>query len=233
MPRVRTLGSDIRTTQGMRVHWGDYSKRDYSSWRQIAGYFDGDGAVYVSIRTYTLRIRIAFYDVWRPQLDSIKIFLRRKGIQTRPLRGQHKGQTVLWALTIGNPPDVRRIVRRILPFSCKKRGDLLVALNYLENRITADEAIRKLNQFTIEKRRSGYLRESDIPFNRADGTAIGRHKAIKKAVGANTVYVPRQIQERIRFDSEKLGSSLKSLSLKYGYGVHVIRRVLKESGFRP
>jgi hypothetical protein len=52
----------------------------------------------------------------------------------------------------------------------QERGDLLVALNHLENKITAEEAITKPNESAKDKRRSGYIREAGIQYTRLEGT---------------------------------------------------------------
>ena len=54
----------------------------YSSWRQVAGYFDGDGNVGLEIVKRVLHFRLRFVDTARPQVDSIKSFLDRNGIVT-------------------------------------------------------------------------------------------------------------------------------------------------------
>jgi len=146
-------------------------------WRQVAGYFDGDGAVYVALCKFVLKIRLAFYDVWKPQIETTTQFFESRGIPTRRLSVQEKGETELWNLTFSEPTVMKLVIRKLLPFSCKKRGDLLVALNYLEDRITAREAVEKLNGLVLEKRRSGYIRRFDVDLTRSVGSRPGKRPA--------------------------------------------------------
>lgn len=205
----------------------DYAPKDYNSWRQVAGYFDGDGAVYVSIKKFVLKIRLCFYDVWKPQLEAIRAFMISKGVKTRHLAVQRRKLGEVWYLTISDPVYVQAVIRKILPFYCKKRGDLLVALEYLDNKMTADEAIQKLNELIKDKRRSGYARKARIPYTRSEGILEGRRFGAAAGARAVTVMVPHSVQQEIRTDRREHRSSLRELQLKYGYTVHVIRRVLR------
>jgi len=211
-----------------RLPYHDYSPRPYHSWRQLAGYFDGDGAVYISVRIFVLKIRLCFYDVWKPQLEAIKRFLEEKGIPTRRLAAQHKKYGDVWYLTVSDPIHIKTVIRRMLPLSCKKRGDMLVALNYLNNKVTAEEAIVKLNELVRDKRRSGFIRNVGIPYTREDGIAVGQRFAAEGAAKSKTIDVPMTTQTLIRSERAKPGVTLREVSLRFGYSVHVIRRILSE-----
>jgi len=107
----------------------EYAARSYTSWRQVAGYFDGDGAVYVSVKRFVLRVKLCFYDVWKPQLESVRDFLISKGISTNRLAAQDRPLTRVWYLTLSDTAHIRVVIQKIMPFTSKKRGDLLVALD--------------------------------------------------------------------------------------------------------
>ena len=205
----------------------------YRSWRQVAGYFDGDGAVYVSIRKYVLKVRLCFYDAWRPQLEAVKRFLENKRIRTRRLAVQRKTLGDVWYLTISDPPVIIKVIRGMLPFSCKKRGDLLVALRYLEERMTADDVVAKLNEFVRDRRRAGFIRRTRIPYTRSEGTLVGRRIAARAGAMAARVRVPSRIQARIVTDRTMRGLTLPELSSKYDCGIRVIRRILRGDLDRP
>ncbi|HXY56704.1 MAG TPA: LAGLIDADG family homing endonuclease, partial [Nitrososphaerales archaeon] len=53
----------------------------YSSWKQVSGYFEGDGNVGLEVSKRTLRFKIRFVDTWKPQIESIAAFLSRRGIK--------------------------------------------------------------------------------------------------------------------------------------------------------
>jgi hypothetical protein len=201
--------------------------RRYDSWRQVAGYFDGDGAVYVSVKRFVLRVKLCFYDVWKPQLEGLKAFFASKGISTNRLASQERPLTTVWYLTLSDMSSMKMVIRKILPFTAKKRGDLLVALDYLEDRITANEAIRALNRFVTDKRRSGFIRKVSIPYTRVQGILEGRRFGATVGSTARLVKVPASLLKAIRTDRAKRGTSVRKLHLRYGYSERIIRRILR------
>lgn len=44
----------------------------YRSWSTLAGYFDGDGTVEFAIHPFTLQVRLAFDENWKPQLEGVR-----------------------------------------------------------------------------------------------------------------------------------------------------------------
>jgi hypothetical protein len=56
----------------------------------VAGYFDGDGSVGVEIVRYVLRFRIRYVDTWKEQVDAIRDFLLRTGLDVPPLLRDNK-----------------------------------------------------------------------------------------------------------------------------------------------
>lgn len=174
-----------------------------------------------------LRIKLCFYDVWKPQLRNIEDFLESKGAVTNHLAAQNRPPTLVWYLTLSNSAQINKVIRKMLPFASKKRGDLMVALEYLDDQITADEAILKLNQFVRDKRRSGYIRSVNIPHKRTEGALEGRRFGAAAGARTRLVEVPEYSQEAIRRDRAEKGISLRELQLRYGYSERVIRRILK------
>lgn len=205
--------------------------RAYTPWQQVAGYFDGDGAVYVSAMRCVLKVRLCFYDVWKPQLDAVRNFVQTEGMRLRRLSIQRKRFGAVWYLTISDSNVVRTVIRRTSPFACKKKGDLLIALDYLDNRISADEAIARLNECVRSRRRSGHIRRARTPYTRSEGTLVGRRLGAREGAMAARVYVPPQIRKGI-LTSRKDGRTLPDLQFEYGLGIRVIRRVLKEAQSR-
>lgn len=57
----------------------------YRSWRQVGGYFDGDGNVGLEVVKYVLRFKLRFSDTWRPQIETVQSFFHAKGIDTTSL----------------------------------------------------------------------------------------------------------------------------------------------------
>jgi hypothetical protein len=116
--------------------------------------------------------------------------------------------------------------KAMLPFCVKKAGDLRTLIDYMEGRISGNEAIEEYNTEIKIGRRSGFLREPCIPCFRAEGLRRAKLENPRRARAAYAVDVSPAVQEQIRKDHAggKLGHF--RLSRKYGYSVSVIRRVL-------
>ena len=128
----------------------------YSSWQQVSGYFDGDGNVGIEFAKRILRIKIRFVDTRRPQVDSIRGFLRRRKVNTGHVgREDKKG---VWQAAhrfdVTEVESVLKAAKAMLPYVVKKRGDLQIAIDYIEGRITGNEA---LSLFNNEVRRESSL----------------------------------------------------------------------------
>ncbi len=199
----------------------------YSSWRQVAGYFDGDGNVGLEVVRHVIRLRIRFVDTWKPQIDSIWKFLRGRGISTSAVGRDLKDVwQAAYRLDITEINSVLRAAKAMLRFTVKKREDLRIAIAYLEGKMTGNEAIEAFNQEVREGRRRGKIRELSVPYTRDAGIKLAKLENATKARAAYAVNVTPEVQERIRRDRSVLRLSLVTLGNKYGYSVSVIRRIL-------
>jgi hypothetical protein len=199
----------------------------YSSWKQVSGYFDGDGNVGLEVVKRVLRIKLRFVDTWKPQIETIKSFLDRARIHTGNIgRDQKEVWQAAYRLDITEVRSVLRAAKSMLPFSEKKREDLRIAIDYLEGRITGNQAIEAFNHEVRIGRRRGRIRDATIPYTREEGLKLSKLENAKKARAAYAVNVSPATQERIRSDHSKAGLGHIRLSKKYGYSVSVIRRVL-------
>jgi hypothetical protein len=199
----------------------------YESWEQVAGYFDGDGNVGVEVVKYVLRFRLRFSDTWKPQTETIKAFLNHNGISTSSLwQESREGSRDAYKIEVDALAGVLHAAKAMLPFCAKKAEDLRILIDYLEGGITGSEAIERYNVEVRIGRRSGFVREPNLPFLRAEGLRKAELENAKNARAAYAVNVSPALQEQIRKDHSKgkLGQIL--LSRKYGYSVSVIRRVL-------
>jgi hypothetical protein len=149
----------------------------YRSWRELAGYFDADGTVEINVHLFTVEIRLAFDENWKPHLDGIRNFLFERGITCGAVRKKESFNT--WHLVI---PEVR------LPFgwrknwqsTLKKRGELLSVLRHLKSETTADEFVSEINEFVRKGERTGRIRSCAAPYTRSMGKElahrVGRHR---------------------------------------------------------
>ena len=200
----------------------------YSSWQQVSGYFDGDGNVGIEFAKRILRIKIRFVDTRRPQVDSIRGFLRRRKVNTGHVgREDKKG---VWQAAhrfdVTEVESVLKAAKAMLPYVVKKRGDLQIAIDYIEGRITGNEALSLFNNEVRRGRRRGRIRELNLPYARQEGIRLSRLENARRARAAHAVNVSPGVQRQIRADhaSGRLGHI--RLSRKYGYSRSVIRRVL-------
>ena len=200
----------------------------YQSWRQVGSYFDGDGNVGLELVRYVLRLRIRFVDMWRPQVDTVSSFLIQHRIAlTNVCREDSPGRSPAFRIEVGAVESVLRAARRMVPFCVKKAEDLRITIDYLEDKITGDEAIARSNEEVRTGRRSGFLREYTMPRTRNEGIRLKQLENAKKARAAYAVIVGADIQDRIREDHLRLNLGFTRLSKKYGYSQSVIRRNLR------
>ena len=200
----------------------------YSSWRQVSGYFDGDGNVGVEIVKNVLRLRVRFIDTWRPQVEAIQTFLIGQRLRmTRIVVEKSAGRSDAYRLEISGMSSVLRASKAMLPYCVKKAEDLRIAIDYLENRITGDVAITRLNNEVLSGRRSGNLRNASLPLTRSQGTRKKQLENARMARLAHAVQVEETVQEQIRNDHSLAGLGIIRLSRKYGYSNSVIRRILR------
>ena len=200
----------------------------YSSWKQIAGYFDGDGNVGLEVVKRVLRFKIRFVDTWRPQIESVSSFLATHGIHCGAIGNGDKRGTwqAAYRLDIVEVKSALKAAKAMLPYSVKKRMELQVLIDYLEERLTGNQALEVFNAEVKSGRRRGKTRLANLPFTRQQGIGLSQLENARKARAAYAVNVGEEIQDRIKEDhgEQKLGRI--RLSKKYGYSVSVIRRII-------
>lgn len=214
-----------------RIHDGpDFTHgglNPYGSWKQVAAYFDGDGSVSVRVRTFTLTFSLEFAESYLPQLVQIRDFLLAEGIHTRPIKTQRRrsGRATNYVINIDTFREVHLVCKRMLPFAFKKEWDLHTALDYLENRITGEEALRRLNVSIESGRREGLLRYISMPFTKSDGIRIsaqigGRRSSAKRA---KLSHEQAELLRRLRDES---GTSYAELARLFKVSSDVVRTAL-------
>jgi len=121
---------------------------------------------------------------------------------------------------------VLRAAKAMLPYVVKKKEDLQIAIDYIEGRITGNEALNLFNNEVRMGRRKGKIREANLPYKRHEGLRLSKLENARKARAAYAVSVSDAIQKEIRADHWRHKLSFVKLSMKYGCSVSVIRRVL-------
>jgi len=115
---------------------------EYDSWRQLAGYFDGDGTIYfsdTSNRPYKLSIALVFVDQSVDQIRTVKDFLNRHGVRTSNILKRSDGE--VYQLAVSEFKSVKRALKRMALFLCKKEIEARAALDYYEGRITGNQLL--------------------------------------------------------------------------------------------
>jgi len=54
--------------------------RGYSTWEQVAGYFDGDGSPKVHVKVFTMTVEVSWSDKNVEILEHLSAFLRTHGV---------------------------------------------------------------------------------------------------------------------------------------------------------
>jgi hypothetical protein len=179
---------------------------------------------------YVLRFKIRFSDTWEAQIQAIKSFMDRNEVATTKVGHEigGPGEFGAYRIDIGALSSVLKAGKAMLPHCVKKAEDLRIMIDYLEGRVTGNQAIERLNAEVRIGRRSGYIREPTLPYTRVDGLRIKQLENARKARAAYAVNVSVETQLRIREDHKELKLGHILLSRKYGYTVKVIRRILGE-----
>jgi len=142
----------------------------YSDWSTLAGYFDGDRTVEFSGRFYTLHIRLAFDENWKPHLDGVKKFLELGRIKTGLVRKKESYNT--WHVVVSNTPGVLEMAKNLVRFCTKKREELEAVLDYFSDRITGDEFVSVINELVKKGERTRKMREGGPPFTHEEGREL-------------------------------------------------------------
>ena len=199
----------------------------YGSWKQVAAYFDGDGSVSIRVRTFTLTFSLEFSESYLPQLAQIREFLAAEGISTRPIKTQRRmsGQATNYALTVYTQREVLLVCKRMLPYAFKKEWDLHTAIDYLEDRITGDEALRRLNVSIESGRREGLFRTVSMPFTKSEGIKISALIGGRRSSARRAKLNQKQV-ELLRSIRGKSGETYAQLARLFGVSSDVVRTAL-------
>lgn len=214
-----------RTTFAQSLQSSNLSKKapneknrfGYRGWPQVGGYFDGDGTVYVRVHPWALAFSLHWVENWKPQLVQLQEFLQSKGVQS--LMFPRVGA---WLLVVERREDVLKTARRIIPFCSKKRTELTTAVGYLQNRLTASQAIEVFNNEVKSGQRIGIVREANFPFTRAEGLAL-RNSHTASMLSSLTKDQVEEIKA-LRLQSKL---SVEEIGRRYGVTASTIWRALR------
>ncbi len=200
------------------------SRQVYRSWSTLAGYFDGDGTVEFSIHSFTLKIRLAFDENWKPHLDGLRRFLEVRGIRCGLVRRKDGYNT--WHVVASNIDGVVEMAKRMQPYTLKKTSELNAVMDYYGDRITGDEFVETMNGLVLVGERTGKHRGHGPNFTYSRGVLESRRKGEEKRLGKRTLILPEATVKKIKSDREEEQLSLLELSRRYRRSIPVIKRAL-------
>ena len=205
----------------------------YRSWKQAAGYFDGDGSIYfadTSNQPYKLSLGLIFVDKSLGQIQMLKEFLNRNGIITSNILKASAGTAYMIAM--GSFEQVLRAMKALLPHLHKKENEIRAAIDYYEGRITGNQLSLVFNQEIEAGRRERHPHKVkiDVPYTYPEGDALmkaRRREIIVAAINESRAKVSKKDYNDIRKAHFEMGWSLSKLRKSYPqYSRETIRRFL-------
>jgi hypothetical protein len=193
----------------------------YGSWREVAGYFDGDGCVGFAVGSYVLRFPLSWADNSVGQLAQLRNFLISRKIRVGTITNSEAQR-----LEIGAQDAILQAADQMIKYSGKKSYELSIARDYLLNRINGTEAVERLNQAIIAGEREGKIRHVNLPWTRIEGKSLQHRIAVEKSVQVNTTLTSAMI-EGIISEYRPYKMSQARLAVKYGTSRSSVARVLK------
>lgn len=134
----------------------------YRSWRETAGYSDGDGGLLLTPETYTISLGLDWADTYRPQLEAVRRFLVGEGLKPERIYALGKTNPV-WHLRLSNQADLLEALTRLVPFLIKKKKQAEAVIGYLRDEITGEQLVEAFDEAIRVGTRSGYIRSLRMP----------------------------------------------------------------------
>lgn len=160
---------------GQRAYRKGSSHTGYSKWEQVSGYFDGDGGLGITVWESTIQLLISWSDTDQEQLEHVAEFLiKRRIIPEGPYlrRGRGKSNDA-YNLLISVKGGALVALKCMRPFVDKKRGQVEAAIDYLEDRITGEEFIKRIDLEVERKKRRAprrpFLSGRSCPCTKSEG----------------------------------------------------------------
>jgi hypothetical protein len=205
----------------------------YGSWRQVAGYFDGDGNFSItdlSNQPFKLGLQIIFTDQSQEQISMLRTFLVKRGIIPSNVLKTSKGTASM--IAIGTFDGVLAAAIAMLPYLFKKSNEAIAVIDYYEGRISGNDlvAIFKQEVEAGRRERRNHTVKIDVPYTYVEGDAMmkmRRRQRIREVFTVTRAKVTRQDFEAIREQHFIGGKRLRDLVKEYPqYARETIRRVL-------
>jgi hypothetical protein len=146
-------------------------EHSYTDWKQVAGYFDGDGSPDFLVGRTVLYPNLDFVDNYRPHIMMVRRFLMSQGLSVHKTNYDKGGA---WKIGVAEEDSVRKMASEMLPFLSKKADEVKAILDYFDNKITGNQLAEAFNEKVKQGSRTGKIRVLDVPYTRAEGQRLGK-----------------------------------------------------------
>jgi hypothetical protein len=206
--------------------------KEYNTWEQIAGYFDGDGSISISDlsnQPFKLGLSLAFTDASFEQISMIRDFFLGRGIQTSNVLRTTQSA---WMIAISRFDGVVRSLKVMSLLLFKKANEADAAIDYYEGRITGNEFVETLRREVQAGRRERHPHKVaiNVPYTYIEGDRRmnnGRKIKLRDSFGRYRAKVTPDDFASIRQEHFLEGKRLCQLAKEYPqYARETIRRVL-------
>lgn len=197
-------------------------KPTYTTWHQVAGYFDGDRGVTANPEMYTISLGLDWADTFRPQLEGVRRFLTMEGMMPQRIYASSKPRPV-WHLRLSNRSDLLRAMPRMAPLLIKKRDQVAAAILYLSNQVTGEQLMQAFNRAIADGTRSGYHRAVEMPYIHSQGVAKAKENLGKGPTARWKI--SSEVMDRARSRKET-GATLREICEAFGVSSSSIQRAL-------
>lgn len=216
----------IRLEDRLNEYASSYFKNGYSSWKQLAGYFDGDGSLLVRIRIFTINIMANWSDCYKPQIDNVDHFLQSEVMTTPNIFLSNRPKSKVWNLRLTERGGLLRALNPMLPWLFKKRSQVQAGIDYLEDRVTGDQLIARFNEAINLGMRSSNKIAGKQPWNKRQGTRLAHALAGRERSDLKHLLTRSKLKEAALGYME-LGISVEMLAERYNVNVSELARALQ------
>lgn len=204
----------------------------YTTWEQVAGYFDGDGALSVYIHKFTMFVIASWSDTFKPQLEGVAGFLRSQGLSPMQITSQKSrfGPTkpTVWQLALNEKGGLVKVLMKMTTLVVKKESQVRSAIEYLEDRTTGEEFLAVLNDAVKSDARSSSIRRVKTPWTRSRGIFLARSSAGHESFGTPKMHLDKNMVRDAKTDYEKLGVTIKELADLYNVKSTSLYRAMRK-----
>jgi citrate lyase gamma subunit len=160
---------------------------EYTSWRQVARYFDGDGTIVISDTSnqpYKISLSLIFVDQSGDQIRMVRGFLEKHGVMASNVLKTSKGTAHMVA--VSRFEGVLFCLKAMRPFLFKKAIEAQAGIDYYEGRVRGDDLFAIFGEEVEAGRRERRERKVviHVPFTYPEGDALMKVRRRAKIVAA-------------------------------------------------